>query len=91
MKLPVLLSAFLSLLLLTCTQEPTFDVSKLNTSLNTANSWVINDVETSSEVITKNGISYWRKAEDTIRTFFYTEKEARIPFGMVANVIQKLK
>ena len=76
--------AFITLVL-TCKQEPTFDVSTLNTALDTRNSWIINDVETSSEVITKNGITNWQRSEDTIRTYFYTEKEASIPFGIIAK------
>jgi hypothetical protein len=56
-----------------CKQEPTFDVSKLQTEIaTTGNSWVINNVDKSSEVITKQGITNWKDANDTIRTYFYT-------------------
>lgn len=69
-----------------CKQEPTFDVSKLQTEIaTTGNSWVVNNVEKSSEVITKQGITNWKDANDTIRTYFYTEKEATIPFGIIAK------
>ena len=69
-----------------CKQEPTFDVSKLQTEIaTTGNSWVINNVDKSSEVITKQGITNWKDANDTIRTYFYTEKEATIPFGIIAK------
>jgi len=86
MKPPILLFACFCLTLLTCKQELTFDVLKLQTEITTTgNSWVINNVEKSSEVITKDGIINWKDANDTIRTFFYTEKEATIPFGIIAK------
>lgn len=85
MKNPLLLLTILSLALLTCKQEQTFDISVLNTQITAGNSWVINDVDRSSEVITKDGITNWQSQDDTIRTFFYTEKEAKIPFGIIAK------
>lgn len=85
MKNRLFLITILSLTLLTCKQEPAYDVSTLNTELTMGNSWVINDVDTSSEVITKDGITNWNEDNDTIRTYFYTEKEATIPFGIIAK------
>ena len=72
-------------ILIACKQEPTFDLSILNTEITTGNSWVINDVDKSSDVITKDGVANWTNASDTIRTYFYTEKEAIIPFGIIAK------
>jgi hypothetical protein len=69
-----------------CKQKQPFDVSSLNTEIATSgNSWVINEVQKSSEVIGKDGIAHWQDANDTIRTYFYTEKEATIPFGIIAK------
>lgn len=85
MKNPLLLLTILSLALLTCKQEQTFDISVLNTQITAGNSWIINDVDRSSEVITKDGITNWQRQDDTIRTYFYTEKEAKIPFGIIAK------
>lgn len=76
---------FVLLLIISCNKDIEFDVSELTTEITTGNSWVINDVYKSSEVITEKGISNWKDSEDTIRTFFYTEKEATIPFGILAK------
>ena len=74
-----------------CIQEMSFDVSLLNTEITSGNSWVINDASKSSEVITKEGITNWQDANDTIRTYFYTEKEASIPFGIIAKGTSEFK
>ena len=79
------LSLIFVFIITSCKQESSFDVSLLNTEISTGNSWVINDVAKSSEVITKEGITNWTDANDTIKTFFYTEKEATIPFGIIAK------
>lgn len=71
--------------MLSCKQAPTFDVATLTTEITPGNSWVINDVYKSSEIITKEGIAHWKDASDTIRTFFYTEKELILPFGIIAK------
>ena len=68
-----------------CKQEIPFDIPLLNSEITPENSWVINDVAKSSGVITKDGITNWQDANDTIRTYFYTEKEAIIPFGIVVK------
>jgi len=68
-----------------CNQEPAFDISSLNTEITTGNSWTINDVKKSSDIITKDGITNWTNVTDTIRTYFYTEKEATIPFGIITK------
>lgn len=73
------------ILFFSCNNEPSFNISNFNTELSTANSWVINDVESSSKVITKDGITNWQNSNDTIRTFFYTERETTIPFGIIAK------
>ena len=85
MKYLKLLSLLFIFTIISCKQEPTFDSSSLNTELTTGNSWVINDVEKSSGVITKDGITNWKDTNDTIRTYFYTEKETTIPFGIIAK------
>ena len=74
-----------------CKQEMSFDVSLLNTEITSGNSWVINDASKSSEVITKEGITNWQDANDTIRAYFYTEKEASIPFGIIAKGTSEFK
>ena len=74
-----------------CKQEMSFDVSLLNTEITSGNSWVINDASKSSEVITKEGITNWQDANDTIRTYFYTKKEASIPFGIIAKGSSEFK
>ncbi len=71
--------------IISCKQELPFDVSLLNTEITTGNSWIINDVEKSSEVFPKDDITNWQDANDTIRTYFYTEKEITIPFGIIAK------
>jgi len=76
---------FVLLLIISCNKDIEFDVSHLTTEITTGNSWVINDVHKSSEVITEKGITNWKDSNDTIRTFFYTEKEATIPFGILAK------
>ena len=76
---------FVLLLIISCNKNIKFDVSQLTTEITTGNSWVINDVHKSSDVITEKGIANWRDSQDTIRTFFYTEKEVTIPFGILAK------
>lgn len=85
MKQLKLLYLLIIVSILSCKQEPSFNVSQLNTEITTGNSWVINDVEKSSEVITNDGITNWKDSRDTIRTYFYTEKEAAIPFGIIVK------
>ena len=81
----LILSVFL-LTHISCKQESHIDVSTLQGNISTSgNSWVINNVKKSSDVITKNGISNWKKTNDTIRTFFYTEKALTMSFGIVAK------
>jgi hypothetical protein len=76
---------FVLLVIISCKTEIEYDVSTLDTEISTGNSWVINHVDKSSEVITEKGITNWKDSNDTIRTFFYTEKEASIPFGILAK------
>ncbi|MCO4821462.1 MAG: DUF3472 domain-containing protein [Flavobacteriaceae bacterium] len=82
---------FIVLLVSACQQEPVFDVSKLNMDLPTGNTWVINDVNASSEIITKDGITNWTNPKDTLRTFFYTEKAITITLGMIAKGNSKIE
>lgn len=78
--------------LFACKQEPSFDVSLLQTEIPaTGNSWTVNDVHKSSEVVTQDGITNWQDDNDIIRTYFYTEKEMTIPFGIIAKGISELK
>ncbi len=89
MKLLQFFSLVFTISIISCTQKPSYDVSQLNTEITTGNSWVINDVSKSSEVIAENGINNWDAVNDTIRTYFYTEKEATIPFGIIAKGTSK--
>ncbi|MEZ4796769.1 MAG: DUF3472 domain-containing protein [Flavobacteriaceae bacterium] len=74
------------LFMFTCKHEPAFEVTTLQTEIKTTgNSWIVNDVPKSSEVITQEGITNWQNPDHIIRTFFYTEKETTIPFGIVAK------
>lgn len=78
--------------LFACKQEPSFDVSLLQTEIPaTGNSWTVNDVHKSSEVVTQDGITNWQGDNDIIRTYFYTEKETTIPFGIIAKGISEIK
>jgi len=78
--------------LFACKQEPSFDVSLLQAEIPaTGNSWTVNDVHKSSEVVTQDGITNWHYDNDIIRTYFYTEKETTIPFGIIAKGISELK
>jgi hypothetical protein len=78
--------------LFACKQEPSFDVSLLQTEIPaTGNSWIVNDVHKSSEVVTQDGITNWQDDNDIIRTYFYTEKETTIPFGIIAKGISEIK
>ena len=78
--------------LFACKQEPSFDVSLLQTEIPaTGNSWTVNDVQKSSEVVTQDGITNWQDDNDIIRTYFYTEKETTIPFGIIAKGISEIK
>ena len=79
-------------ILFACKQEPTFNVSLLQTEIpTTGNSWIVNDVHKSSEVVTQDGITNWQDANDIIRTYFYTENEATIPFGIIAKGSSEIK
>ena len=78
--------------LFACKQEPSFDVSLLHTEIPaTGNSWTVNDVHKSSEVVAQDGITNWQDDNDIIRTYFYTEKETTIPFGIIAKGISEIK
>jgi len=78
--------------LFACKQEPSFDVSLLQTEIpTTGNSWIVNDVHKSSEVVTQDGITNWQDANDIIRIYFYTEKETTIPFGIIAKGSSEIK
>jgi hypothetical protein len=86
MKTKNLILLVITLTVFSCKQDPLFNVSTLQTEIAVAgNCWVINDVEKSSQVITKDGISNWTNINDTIRTFFYTERDLTIPFGIIAK------
>ena len=85
MKKFIILQIFIVFTFNSCKQGPSFDVSKLTTEITTGNSWVINDVNKSSDIITKDGITNWQDTDDIIRTYFYTEKEATIPFGIIVK------
>ena len=52
---------------------------------------VVKKETTVKKVITKEGITNWQDANDTIRTYFYTEKEASIPFGIIAKGSSEFK
>jgi len=81
-----------ALTIFTCKPESTFDLARLQTEISTTgNSWIINNVEKSSDAITKEGITNWQDLNDTIRTFFYTEKAATIPFGIIAKGSSEIK
>ena len=48
-----------ALTIFACKPEPKFELARLQTEISTSgNSWLINNVEKSSEVITKEGITY---------------------------------
>lgn len=80
------------LFLFACKQEPKYDNSLLQTEIPaTGNSWIVNDLHNTSEVVTQDGITNWQDDNDIIRTYFYTEKEATIPFGIIAKGISEIK
>lgn len=89
MKLFQFFSLLCTISIVSCKHTVSFDVTQLHTEITTGNSWVVNDVHKSSEVITEKGITNWNTGKDTIRTFFYTEKEATIPFGVIAKGTSK--
>lgn len=85
MKLSKLICLIFTVTIISCKEKEPFDVSQLTTEITTGNSWIINDVYKSSEIISEKGITNWTNSNDTIRTYFYTEKEASIPFGIIAK------
>lgn len=50
------------------------------------NSWVINHVDQSSSILSKEGITKWTNPDYVIRTYFYMEKSASISLGIHAKV-----
>jgi len=50
------------------------------------NSWVINDINSTSEVLSEGGISNWTNDNAIIRTYFHVETPITVPFGIVAKV-----
>lgn len=78
----------LSLLaLFSCNENKSVDVSQLTFAVPTAgNSWVINDVFQSSDIISKEGITNWTDPNQIVRTFFYVDKASVISFGINAKV-----
>lgn len=88
-KLATLLIHFgiLSLLLTACNPVGDLDDKDLLISIPTAgNTWIMNDMEKTSTVISSNGIINWCDKEDVIRTFFYTEQKAKISIGLHGKV-----
>jgi len=70
-----------------CKESNDIDISKLNLSIPTkGNSWVINDVNASSELMSEAGISNWTDSKAIIRTYFHVEAPTDIPLGIVAKV-----
>jgi hypothetical protein len=83
---------FALLLIFSCKNDITYNVRTLQSEIKTTgNSWLVNNVHKSSEVITQDGITNWLDANDTIRTYFYTEKEISIPFGIIAKGVSEIK
>ena len=67
-------------------------ISELTISIPTeGNSWTINDVHRSSEVISKEGITNWTDSDYIIRTYFYVDQPMVIPFGINAKGNSEIK
>lgn len=49
------------------------------------NSWVINQTNLNSEMITENGVSNWNNKESVIRTWFWVEQAGEIQLGVRAK------
>jgi len=78
--------SFILFILFFSNQDKNIDLSELNISIPTnGNSWLINDVYKSSDVISKEGITNWTDENDIIRTYFFSEKIGSIPFAIVVN------
>ena len=50
------------------------------------NSWVINDIDKTNEVISANGIEAWADPKNVIRTYFYVKKPCLLSVGIEAKV-----
>ncbi len=75
-----------------CDGNQTERLSQLTISIpTTGNSWVINDVFQSSEVISEGGITNWSDRNQIIRTYFYIDKPTVIPFGINAKGNSEIK
>ncbi len=78
---------WISISCFSCIEQDPFDVSQLNVAIPTqGNSWAIDNVDTSSKIISKAGISSWTDANTVIRTYFHVDAPTTIPFGIIANV-----
>lgn len=53
-----------------------------------ANSWIVNDVEASSRVMSRQGIKNWTNPDHIIRTYFYVEQPGEISLSMNAKVTE---
>jgi len=72
---------------MSCNNTKTEDVWHLKNTIPIAgNSWIINDVDRSSVVLSEDGVFNWQDSQDTIRTFIYTEEAMKIPIGIIAKV-----
>jgi len=77
---------------ISCESKKTDKASQLTISIPTAgNSWTINDMNQSSEVISKEGITNWNDGNQIIRTYFYVEQPMVIPFGITAKGNSEIK
>ena len=75
-----------------CKKTNTIDTNQLTISIPTqGNSWVINDIDQSSKVISDKGISNWTNEKHIIRTYFYVDTPMTIPFGIQAKGESNIK
>lgn len=78
---------FLFLFLTTCLAcQKKVDFNATIAIPTTGNSWTINDVFRSTEIISKDGITQWDDSNDIIRTYFHIDEPIDIPFGIKAKV-----
>jgi len=53
------------------------------------NSWIVDEYQKSSDLITKSGINNWSCHEDTLRTFFHTPKTGVLRVGIRAKAVSE--
>ena len=73
-----------------CQSNQDFENEKLQLSISIpteGNSWVISDLESTNQIINKEGITNWKEKETIIRTYFKTEQTGNLNIAIYAKAV----